>query len=315
VWLFDEPLQPARLTSFALIWLACCCFPAACGTNRGIGIIGVPPAPPRHAGKHLIILLPDRHERLFRPVRIALVRAPAEAGTAAAEGDARRRSGAGAAAPARPFLHDDPDRLNALAILAGILGEGAYAPWFAAALAPWLAADTAATLASLLSFLIVTSTFILFADLLPKRIAIVAPEAIALRIAAPMALCIRLLAPLIWAFNGIANRVMARCGLPERRPEDVTPEDIVALAQAGAEAGVVAEQEQQMIENVFELEARTAPSTMTVRDGIVWLDRHAGDADLRAKLAAHPHAKFPVCAGSIDEVIGYVDSKDILSRC
>ena len=232
----------------------------------------------------------------------------------AAEGDARAAAVLALQRQPGHFFTTIQIGLNAVAILAGILGEGAYAPWFAAALAPWLAADTAATLASLLSFLIVTSTFILFADLLPKRIAIVAPEAIALRIAAPMALCIRLLAPLIWAFNGIANRVMARCGLPERRPEDVTPEDIVALAQAGAEAGVVAEQEQQMIENVFELEAHTAPSTMTVRDGIVWLDRHAGDADLRARLAAHPHAKFPVCAGSIDEVIGYVDSKDILSR-
>lgn len=204
--------------------------------------------------------------------------------------------------------------LNAVAILAGILGEEAYAPWFAARLAAWFAADTAATLASALSFVVVTAAFILFADLLPKRIAIVAPEAIAVRIAGPMALCIRLLAPLIWAFNGIANRIMARCGLPERRPEDITQADIVALAQAGAEAGVVAEQEQRMIARVFELEARTAPSTMTARDSIVWLDRHDSEANIRSKLGAHPHAKFPVCAGSIDEVVGYVDSKDILSR-
>lgn len=205
--------------------------------------------------------------------------------------------------------------LNAVAILGGILGEGAYAPALTELLGSHFATpETAALFASVLSFLLVTSFFILFADLLPKRIAIVAPESIALRIAGPMTFCIRALAPLIWAFNGMANRIMGGLGLPESRPEDVTPEDIVALTQAGAEAGVVAEQEQRLIENVFELEVRTAPSSMTARDSVVWLDREEDEASIRAKLSAHPHARFPVCDGGIDQVIGYVDSKDILSR-
>lgn len=205
--------------------------------------------------------------------------------------------------------------LNAVAILGGVLGEEAYAPFFSGTLLPYVgSAATAATLGSLLSFALVTASFVLLADLLPKRVAIVAPEAIALRIARPMALCIRLLAPLVWAFNGAANLIMARFGLPESRPEDVTPEDIIAMTEAGLRAGVVAEQEQQLIENVFELELRTAPSAMTARDCIVWLGSQENEAEIRAKLRAHPHSKFPVCAGGIDEVVGYVDSKDILNR-
>ncbi|MGE5470824.1 MAG: hemolysin family protein [Bacteroidota bacterium] len=204
--------------------------------------------------------------------------------------------------------------LNAVAILGGILGEGAYAPSFSRFFAGFTSIDTAATLGSLTSFLLVTCAFVLIADLLPKRIAIVAPEAIALRIAAPMTLCLKLLTPLIWAFNGIASRVMIMLGLPATRPEDVTPEDIVALANAGAEAGVVARQERQMIENVFELELRTAPSTMTARESIVWLEQDDSPESIRAVISAQPHAKFPVCTGGIDQVIGYVDSKDILSR-
>ncbi|QKV57286.1 MAG: HlyC/CorC family transporter [Dechloromonas sp.] len=205
--------------------------------------------------------------------------------------------------------------LNAVAILAGVLGEGAYSPWFTSTLQPYVGNPaTAATLGSILSFALVTAAFVLLADLLPKRVAIVAPEAIALRIAAPMAFCIRLLSPLVWAFNGAANLIMARFGLPESRPEDVTPADIVALTEAGMNAGVVAEQEQQLIENVFELESRTAPSLMTARDSIVWLDSLEDEAAIRAKLRSHPHAKFPVCAGNIDAVVGYVDSKDILNR-
>ncbi|MCB4361392.1 hemolysin family protein [Quatrionicoccus australiensis] len=204
--------------------------------------------------------------------------------------------------------------LNAVAILAGVLGEGAYAPSFAQLFTRLVEPDTAQTLGSLTSFLLVTVAFVLVADLIPKRIAIVAPEAIALRIAGPMVFCLRLLTPLIWALNGIATLVMTRLGLPATRPEDVTPEDIVAMANAGAEAGVVARQERQMIENVFELEIRTAPSTMTARESIVWLEQGDSEENIRATISAQPHAKFPVCTGGIDHVIGYVDSKDILSR-
>jgi len=204
--------------------------------------------------------------------------------------------------------------LNAVAILAGVLGEGAYAPVFSQLFGHLAAPETAATLGSVASFLLVTAAFVLVADLLPKRIAIVAPEAIALRIAGPMLFCLRLLTPLIWAFNGIASHVMSLLGLPATRPEDVTPEDIVAMANAGAEAGVVARQERQLIENVFELEMRTAPSTMTARESIVWLEQGDSEAQIRATISAQPHAKFPVCTGGIDQAIGYVDSKDILSR-
>lgn len=204
--------------------------------------------------------------------------------------------------------------LNTVAMLAGVIGEGAYAPAFAGILREFTPPEFADALGSVTSFLIVTVAFILIADLLPKRIAIVAPEAIALRIAGPMLFSLKLLTPLIWAFNGMANWMLRLFGLPNTRPEDITPEDIVAMANAGAEAGVVATQERQMIENVFELEIRTAPSTMTARESIVWLERTESEESIRARIIAHPHAKFPVCIGTIDQAIGYVDSKDILSR-
>ncbi|MDP3440093.1 MAG: hemolysin family protein, partial [Azonexus sp.] len=204
--------------------------------------------------------------------------------------------------------------LNTVAILAGVLGEGAYAPAFSGLFSNIADPDSAATLGSISSFVLVTSAFILLADLIPKRIALAAPEANALRIAPLMLFCLKLLRPLIWVFNTIATWVINFFGLPAARLEDITPQDIVALTNAGAEAGFVALQEQQLIENVFALEIRTAPSTMTARESIVWLDRLESEDSIRAKISANPHAKFPVCNGSIDRVVGYVDSKDILSR-
>ena len=204
--------------------------------------------------------------------------------------------------------------LNTVAILAGVLGEGAYAPAFSELFSNIVASDSAATLGSISSFVLVTAGFILLADLIPKRIALAAPEANALRIAPLMLFCLKLLRPLIWVFNTIATWVINFFGLPAARLEDITPQDIVALTNAGAEAGFVAPQEQQLIENVFALEIRTAPSTMTARESIIWLDRLESEDSIRAKISANPHAKFPVCNGGIDRVVGYVDSKDILSR-
>ena len=69
-----------------------------------------------------------------------------------------------------------------------------------------------------------------------------------------------------------------------------------------------------MIENVLELDNRTAPSSMTPRDGIVWLALDEDETGLRTKLASHPHSKYPVCRNEIDQPLGYVDAKDLLGR-
>lgn len=203
--------------------------------------------------------------------------------------------------------------VNAVAILAGVLGESVYSQIVTNFSRSYVEVETAQSLGSVASFLIVTSLFILLADLIPKRIGMVASEAVAVRIVRPILFCVACLRPLVWVFNGLSNLVIAWLGLPAARMNDVTTDDILALANAGALAGVVAKQEHQLIENVFELEERTAPSSMTARENIIWIDRLESDELIKNKILANPHAKFPVCMGNIDQVIGYVDSQDILS--
>lgn len=204
--------------------------------------------------------------------------------------------------------------LNTVAILAGVLGEGAFAKPMAHLFLKFISLENAILLGSLISFLIVTSLFILIADLIPKRIGMVLPEYIAIRIVKPIRFCVKLLKPFVWVFNGLANLFFSLMHLPTARVDNVTLEDIIALTNAGAEAGVLAKSEHQLIENLLELESRTAPSIMTARENIVWLDRQDSYDSIKAKIMANPHAKYPVCVGSIDGVIGYVDSKDILSQ-
>ncbi|MBN9695639.1 MAG: HlyC/CorC family transporter [Zoogloea sp.] len=204
--------------------------------------------------------------------------------------------------------------LNGVAIMGGIVGEGAFSPWLTGALAPWLPAAYLDSVAFALSFALVTSLFILFADLMPKRLSMASPERLAIAIAGPMILLIGWLKPLLWLYNGAADLLFRLLGVPTARNDTVTPDEIIAVVEAGAQAGVLAEQEHALIENVFGLEARSAPSAMTTRESVVFFTLQESEESIRQKITSRPFNRFPVCDGSIDQVVGYVDAKDLLNR-
>ncbi|MBP2195324.1 hemolysin family protein [Pantoea cypripedii] len=204
--------------------------------------------------------------------------------------------------------------LNAVAILGGIVGDAAFSPAFRSLFIRFVSPELADQLSFICSFTIVTSMFILFADLTPKRVGMIAPETIALRIINPMRFCLLVFRPLVWLFNGLANVFFRIFKLPMVRKDDITSDDIYAVVEAGALAGVLRKQEHELIENVFELESRTVPSSMTSRENIIWFDLHEDEGSLKTKIAEHPHSKFLVCDGDIDHIVGYVDSKELLLR-
>ncbi|WP_374340090.1 hemolysin family protein [Methyloversatilis sp.] len=204
--------------------------------------------------------------------------------------------------------------VNAVAVLGGIVGEGVLSPWLSSLLLCWLPAERAATGGFLLSFLIVTSLFILCADLIPKRVSMAVPEHLAVRVAAPMLFLTALLKPAVWAYARLTDVLMRLLRLPRAREERVTPDDILALTEAGAQSGALARREQQVIENVFELDSRTVPSAMTHRERIAYFLRDDPDPVIRARITEEPFSTYPVCDGDIDHVIGYVDAKDLFQR-
>ncbi len=204
---------------------------------------------------------------------------------------------------------------NAVAILGGIVGEGAMSPLFSD-LWRWLALDgpQAQTAGFLLSFAATTSLFILFADLFPKRLGMTQPEALAVRVVRPMQACMTLFKPLVWLYSRLADGLFKLFDLPTQRDERITSEDILAMAEAGARSGALAAREQQVIANVFELDTRTVSSAMTQRDRIAYFRRDEPDAVIRLRIAAEPFSTYPVCDGEIDRIVGYVDAKDLFQR-
>lgn len=204
--------------------------------------------------------------------------------------------------------------LNAVAILGGVLGEPALTPHMRVLVeqvyqGPWLQ-----NISFALSFLMVTAFFILFADLMPKRLAMVAPERAAVALVKPMLLLERLFKPLVWLFNSLSKWIFTLFGLPQVRQDVITPSEIHAMVDAGAQAGVLLTQEHHLIENVFELESRYVPSAMTQRESIVYFLLNDSEETIRQKIIDHPHSRFLVCDRHIDAVLGYIDSKDVLKR-
>jgi CBS domain containing-hemolysin-like protein len=203
---------------------------------------------------------------------------------------------------------------NMVAILGGIVGEGALTPYFVSVLSYVLEPRTAETMGFLASFLAITSLFILFSDLFPKRLGMTEPERAAVRVVGPMRWWMTLLSPVVWVFNGLASLLFKLFGLPEQRDDRITPDDILAMAEAGTQAGVLHQQEQQVIENVFELDTRTVESAMTTRERIVYLLQDDDEELIRARIAAQPHSTYLVCDKHIDQVVGYVDAADLFAR-
>jgi CBS domain containing-hemolysin-like protein len=203
---------------------------------------------------------------------------------------------------------------NAIAILGGIVGEGAFSPYFTRALELWFSPTTAATLGFLSSFFIITSLFIVFADLIPKRLSMAESETVALRVVGPMQTFMTLFKPVVWLYSRSTDGIFKLFKLPTQRDERITSDDILAMTEAGARTGMMGQREQQMIANVFELDSRTVSSAMTQRDRIAYFLRDDSEEVVRLRIAAEPFSTYPVCEGDIDHVVGYVDAKDLFQR-
>ena len=203
--------------------------------------------------------------------------------------------------------------LNMVAVLAGMLGESALTPYIAHTLQSYVSENMLESVASWSAFALVTFSFILIADLIPKRIAMTYPETVALKTVKIMQACIFLLSPLVWIFDSIANGIFRLFRISTVREESMTSEDIVAVVEAGAESGVLKAQEHYLIENIFDMQARTVTSTMTTRENIVFLDRTFDREKVLETLGSDSHSKLPICDGSLDKILGYVESHELLT--
>jgi putative hemolysin len=160
----------------------------------------------------------------------------------------------------------------------------------------------------------VTYLTLVLGELVPKRLALRAPETVASSVAPLMCLLAKLSRPLV-AILGLSTRLVIRL-LPGRDVAEppITEEELKLLVAEGTSFGVFRATEQDLLHRVLELETLEISRVMQPRRGVVWLDLQADPATNLARIQAASHSRFPVCDGDLDQVVGVALARNLLIR-
>lgn len=163
---------------------------------------------------------------------------------------------------------------------------------------------------------VVVLTFfsLVLGELLPKRIGLNHPEAIAKAVAVPMKMISIVTAPFIWLLTVSTDGILKILNIKPTADGKVTEEEIKAIIKEGTEVGEVQEIEQDIVERVFHIGDRKVNSLMTHRKSIVYLALDESYEELKTKILNELHSVYPVCSENLDEVIGVVLLKDLFAN-
>lgn len=168
-------------------------------------------------------------------------------------------------------------------------------------------------LATAIVVIIITYFTIIFGELVPKRLGLSNPEAIAKTVARPMHLLSRFTYPFIWLLSKSSNAIISIFKL-KSNDNQVTEEEIKAIISEGTEQGTIEETEQEIIERVFHLSDRNITSLMTHRSDIVWFNTEDTEEAIKEKIMREPHSMYPICERDIDNIKGVVSIKDLYTN-
>lgn len=215
--------------------------------------------------------------------------------------------------PAR-FLSSVQIGITVSALLVGA-SSGAR---FSASLSIWLketfpaSAPFADEGAFIVVIVLMTFVTLVFAELVPKRIAIARPEAIAMAVVGPINVISKVAAPIVVLLAIVSNGVLRIIGVRDDQNAEVTEEEVKHILTEGVEAGVLHPEEREMLEGVMRLADRPVRAIMTPRPDLFWVDRRDPPDQIRREIAECPYSLVVVADNEIDEAAGVVYKKDLL---
>ena len=179
---------------------------------------------------------------------------------------------------------------------------------------PLVEASWAATLGVVLAIGLITYLTIVFGELLPKRLALLAPERLASVVALPMHGISRVAKPAVWLLSSSVHGALRLLRLSDTEAAQVSEEEIRLLVSESHEQGVIDDDERNMMNRVLQLGDRSAESLMTPRTRISWLDANEGFQANLAAMRATPFSRYPVYRDSDADVVGILEVKSLLDR-
>ena len=210
--------------------------------------------------------------------------------------------------------------ITSIGMLNAIVGEAA----FGEGLAHWLQASFAMTAraaeitSTALVVTVITFTTIVFGELVPKRIGQMYPETVARLVARPMSWLAVAAKPFVRLLSLCTQGMLTLLRIRDSDNRAVTEEEISASLEEGVDAGIIEEHEHQMVRNVFHLDDRPLTSMMLPRSDVEWLDAELSVEQALAQASGthdkSTHSWYPVCRGSLDDVVGVVSVSRLLQR-
>jgi len=216
--------------------------------------------------------------------------------------------------PAR-FLSSAQIGITLVSILNGAFSGERLAEPVAVRLQYWLSLppQTAHDVGFGLVILITTYVSLIIGELVPKQFALRSPEPIACAVAPFMDWMTKIATPFAWALDWSSKAVFRLLGQRRDANHVVTEEELRSVVAEAETAGIIEESERAMISGVMRLADRPVRGVMTPRNQIDWLDADATDEETRAELAKTPHTRLPVARGSIDDIIGVLQARDVVA--
>ena len=150
-------------------------------------------------------------------------------------------------------------------------------------------------------------------ELIPKQFALRSPEPIAVIMSRPMLWLSKATAPFVWLLDRTSAGIFRLLGLQRESKNTVTAEELHLVVAEAHTSGVLEENERAIISGIVRLADRPVREVMTPRTDIDWIDIGCGREEIRAALAATPHSRLPVARGSVDDIVGVVSTRDMLT--
>lgn len=213
------------------------------------------------------------------------------------------------------FLSTIQVGITLIGIMSGALGEAALA----GRLEDYIKqvdglADYSEVLASVIVVILITYFSLIIGELVPKRLALLQPERIAMIMVRPMRWLSVLAYPLVKLLSWSTDLVLLVLRVRKSDEPQITEKEIKLMIDQGTEAGVFHKGEKEMVSNVMRLDALKVGAIMTPRMDMYYLDVANPIEENRRRLIESPHSVIPVCRNGLDNVLGVVEAKDLLRR-
>jgi putative hemolysin len=233
----------------------------------------------------------------------------------AEDGDKAAQSALKLAETPNRFLSTVQIGITLIGILAGAIGGATIADQLSTSIARVeVLAPYSSGIALAIVVILTTYFSLVIGELIPKRLALNNPEAVAAAIAGPLSFLSNISSPIVKILSASTDLGLRVLGIKPSPEQHVTEEEIKVFIEQGTQVGIFEEAEQDMIESVFRLNDRYIDAIMTPRTEIEWVDLDESNQETLENIQKSNHSRFPAAHDNLDNVQGILHAKDFLSK-